>query len=141
MDQENKIRVVVAEDYSGLSAVMHKLIDNTSDLQCCGRFGTGKETLEALKELKPDVVSLDLSMPEMNGFAVLKKIREEWPEVRCIVFSGFGEHEYVRQALEAGAHGYVFKGDFEEFIECLREAAAGRRFLSSRFRDVDNLPA
>ena len=140
-DRDKKtVRVVVAEDYGGLSKILRRVIDEAPDMTCSGCFNNGRELLESLEKLRPDVISLDLSMPEMNGFAVLKQLRKTAPDVRCIVFSGFAEEDYVRGALAAGAEGYVFKEDFGEFTQGITEVAAGCRYLSSRFEGMRDLP-
>ena len=133
------LRVAVAEDYGGLSSVMREVIDRNPQMTCCGCFASGSDLIEKVGELQPDIVSLDLSMPEMNGFEVLKRLRQVVPEIGCLVFSGFAEEEYVRGAFAAGAQGYIFKEDFREFIDGIREVAAGRRFLSSRFAAIEGL--
>ena len=87
----------------------------------------------------PDIVLIDLDMPDLNGLAVIRQIREKWPQVRCIVFSGHADEAYVRSAFEIGAMGYVFKENVDEFIQCIRTVASGDYYLSERFVDNEAL--
>ena len=137
---ESEIRVVVMEDHRRLCDVLKRTITLTPGMVCCGHFHTGQATLDALPELEPDVISIDLSMPDLNGLAVLRQICEEFPDIICTVFSGHADEAYVRQAFDSGARGYVFKEDVGDFIHCIREVASGKYFLSPRFEDSVPLP-
>lgn len=129
------LRVIVMEDHSTLCDVLSRKVSKTPGLICCGHFDTGQATLDAVFDLRPDLVSLDLTMPDVNGLAVLRQIRERCPEIRCIVFSGHADDAYVRHSFEIGAMGYVFKEDIDDFIEAIRVVAAGDYFISARFED------
>lgn len=130
------IKVVVMEDHSKLCDVLRRAISVASGMQCIGHFCSGHETLKAMPELRPDVVSLDLSMPDLNGLGVLRRILDDYPKTRCIVFSGHTDEIYVRQAFESGALAYIYKEDVGAFIESIRMVAAGERYLSPRLQDL-----
>lgn len=131
-----EIKVVVMEDHGPLCEVLVRAIQAAPGMNCCGHFRSGKATLDAMEELRPDVVSIDLSMPDINGLLVLQHINNKWPEMRCIVFSCYADEEYVRRAFIHGALGYVSKDDVGSFIGSIRKVANGERFLSSRFRYI-----
>lgn len=129
------IRVVVMEDHGNLCDALTRSVSSEPGMICCGHFNTGQETIEAIPRLRPDVVSLDLNMPDVNGLTVLRRIREVSPETRCVVLSGHADDAYVRESFDAGAMGYVFKEDIRDLIEAIHTLAAGEYFISDRFRD------
>ena len=93
--------------------------------------------MRTAKETAPDVVLMDLSMPELNGADATRAIIDERPECRMIVLSMYAEREYVRRALKAGATGYVVKRSAaKELVEAIRAVHAGQRYLSPRVADV-----
>src|SRR6185503_154148 len=97
----------------------------------------GRAAVQAAKETTPDVVLMDLSMPELNGADAARAIIDERPECKVIVLSMYAEREYVRRALKAGATGYVVKRSAaKELVEAIRAVHAGQRYLSPRVADV-----
>jgi DNA-binding NarL/FixJ family response regulator len=99
--------------------------------------GDGREAIRVAKETQPDVVLMDLSMPELNGADATRAVLEHDPKCRVIVLSMYAEREYVRRALKAGAMGYVVKRSAaKEVVEAIRAAHIGQRFLSPRVADV-----
>jgi len=102
-----------------------------------GIVGDGRAAVQAAKETTPDVVLMDLSMPELNGADAARAIIDERPECKVIVLSMYAEREYVRRALKAGASGYVVKRSAaKEVVEAIRAVYAGQRYLSPRIADV-----
>jgi DNA-binding NarL/FixJ family response regulator len=97
----------------------------------------GREAVRQARDLQPDVVLMDLSMPELNGADATRAILERDPKCRVIVLSMYSEREYVRRALKAGAAGYVVKRSAaKEVVEAIRAVYAGQRYLSPRVADV-----
>ena len=131
-----EVRVMIVEDHDRLCDVLQRIVSATPGLTCCGSFNSGHETLMAIPELRPDVISIDLTMPDLNGLTVLKRIRVQWPEVRCVVFSGHSDEAYVSESFAAGAMGYIYKEDVNDYIEGLRVVASGEYFLSPRVMDA-----
>lgn len=139
---EPEIRVVIMEDHDRLCDVLNKTVSLEEGLTCIGHYKTAKDTLAALERDCPDVVSLDLTMPDYNGLTVLQQIRKRWPQVHCIVFSGHADIAYVETAIREGARAYVFKEDVADFVQSIRCVAEGGSFISARYRkelDVDEL--
>ncbi|MGZ0656104.1 response regulator [Coraliomargarita sp. W4R53] len=134
-DKFDDIRVIVMEDHGDLCQVLNRSITLAEGMCCVGHFNTAVDTLDAIPSLMPDVILLDLTMPDINGLGVLRRLKENWPEIRAIIFSGHVDDAYVRTAFERGAMGYVFKGDFNELIGAIQIVAGGEYFLSPRFND------
>ncbi|MBV9191788.1 MAG: response regulator transcription factor [Betaproteobacteria bacterium] len=131
------IKILIADDHAIVAEGLKHLVEAQSDLQVLATVGDGREAVRVAKETEPDVVLMDLSMPELNGADAAKAIIDARPECRVIVLSMYAEREYVRRALKAGATGYVVKRSAaKELVEAIRAVHAGQRYLSPRVADV-----
>lgn len=131
------IRVLIADDHGVVAEGLKHLIEAQQDLQVIGIVADGREAVRIARESQPDVVVMDLSMPELNGADATRAILERDPKCRVIVLSMYAEREYVRRALRAGAVGYVVKRSAaKELVEAIRAVYAGQRYLSPRIADV-----
>ncbi len=124
-----KPRVLVVEDHAvvrrGFSALLTQ-----AGFDCVGEAGTGEEALERAAELAPDVVLLDLGLPDISGLEVIRRMSDAAPEALPVVLTMHGEEEYVLQALAAGAGGYVLKlAEPETVVEAIRRALAGDLYI------------
>lgn len=136
------IRVFIVEDHPVYRDTLVEYVDLSPDLELCGVAESGEEAVEKLIDAEPHVLVTDLSLPGMNGFAVLHRIRERSP-LPCLVLSGRGEPESVERALDAGANGYILKGRLSELASAIRAVAEGGRFISAsleRRRGTDSSP-
>jgi DNA-binding NarL/FixJ family response regulator len=133
---KNELRVAVVEDHPQLCDVLKRMIKAEPGLVCCGEFLTGEDTLRRIAEINPDIVTLDLSLPDTSGLGVLEMIKQICPATKCIFFSGYTDEGYVRQALEAGAFGYLYKEDISKLVNCIRQVGAGKICVSERFESV-----
>jgi two-component system, NarL family, response regulator NreC len=131
------IRVLIADDHGVVAEGLKHLIEAQQDLQVIGIVADGREAVRTAREAQPDVVVMDLSMPELNGADATRAILERDPKCRVIVLSMYAEREYVRRALRAGAVGYVVKRSAaKELVDAIRAVHAGQRYLSPRIADV-----
>ncbi len=131
------IRVLIADDHGVVAEGLKHLVEAQKDMQVIALVGDGREAVRVAKEEQPDIVLMDLSMPEMNGADATRAIHERDPKCRVIVLSMYSEREYVRRALKAGAAGYVIKRSAsKELVEAIRAVHAGQRYLSPRVADV-----
>lgn len=131
------IRVLIADDHGVVAEGLKHLVEAQKDMQVIALVGDGREAVRVAKEEQPDIVLMDLSMPEMNGADATSAIHERDPKCRVIVLSMYSEREYVRRALKAGAAGYVIKRSASaELVEAIRAVHAGQRYLSPRVADV-----
>nr|WP_221378739.1 response regulator transcription factor [Actinoplanes polyasparticus] len=127
------IRVVVADDQVLVRGSFRLLIDHTPGLACVGEAGTGREAVEVVRRERPDVVLMDIRMPDMDGIEATREICRGLPavETRVLVLTTFDLREYVLGALRAGAQGFLMKEALpEELIAGIRHVAAGGRLLA-----------
>jgi DNA-binding NarL/FixJ family response regulator len=131
------IRILIADDHGIVAEGLKHLIEAQPDMEVVALVGDGREAVQQAREVQPDVVLMDLSMPELNGADATRAILERDPRCRVIVLSMYSQREYVRRALKAGAAGYVVKRSAaKEVVEAIRAVHAGRRYLSPRVADV-----
>lgn len=131
------IRVLIADDHAVVAEGLRHLIEAERDIEVVACVGDGRAAVQQARELQPDVIIMDLSMPELNGADATRAILERDPRCRVIVLSMYAQREYVRRALKAGAAGYVVKRSAaKEVVEAIRAVHAGQRYLSPRVADV-----
>src|SRR6202163_89606 len=130
MKDTGKIRVLCVDDHPVVRDGMAAIINLQRDMVLAGAAATGGEALERFLELRPDVALIDLQLPDMSGFDLIKKIKDKSPNARIIVLSSYEGDVDIQRALEAGAQGYVVKGLVrEELLESIRTVHAGKRRL------------
>ena len=128
-----KLRVFLADDHPVVRAGLKALIDSERDMEVVGEAKNGREAFDRIALKPPDVVVLDISMPEMTGAQLTEKLRQKHPGLRVLALTVHEESSYLRQILQAGAAGYVLKraaGD--ELIRAIRAVAAGETYIDSR---------
>jgi DNA-binding NarL/FixJ family response regulator len=131
------IRILIADDHGVVAEGLKQLVEAESDMQVVALVGDGREAVQQARDTQPDVVLMDLSMPELNGADATRAILQRDPKCRVIVLSMYAQREYVRRALKAGAAGYVVKRSAaKEVVEAIRAVHAGQRYLSPRVADV-----
>lgn len=119
------LRVVVCDDVAELRALVRAQLEAEGDIAVVGEAGNGIDAVRLIEDEHPDLVLLDLSMPEMDGLEVLARLREAAPEIRVVVFSGFVAGPLGRRAVALGAYDYVEKGAPAEELRRAVRAAAG----------------
>lgn len=125
-----KMRVLLVDDHAMLRSGLRALLRTEPDIFVVGEAGTGEEAIEKVKELRPDIVVMDLSMPGMGGLAAIGRIAELNLGTRVLVLTMHAEEEYLLAVLEAGGHGYVSKTSADEdLVEALRTVARDEVFL------------
>lgn len=133
----DSIRVLIVDDHPVVRKGLSTFLANEPDLNVVGAAQDGEEAIRLVAEDCPDVVLMDLSMPELNGADATRAIIDARPECRVIVLSMYAEREYVRRALKAGATGYVVKRSAaKELVDAIRAVHSGQRYLSPRVADV-----
>ena len=131
------IRILIADDHGVVAEGLKQLVEAEADMQAVALVGDGREAVQQARDTQPDVVLMDLSMPELNGADATRAILQRDPKCRVIVLSMYAQREYVRRALKAGAAGYVVKRSAaKEVVEAIRAVHAGQRYLSPRVADV-----
>jgi two-component system NarL family response regulator len=130
MSERAPIDVLIADDHPVFRRGLAALVASDPGLRVAGEASTGAEAIEAFRRLRPAVTLLDLKMPGVGGLDALRSIAGESPAARVIVLSSFDGDADIRNALEAGARGYVLKdAPGEEILRAIHAVHAGRRFL------------
>jgi two-component system response regulator NreC len=131
----NKIRVLIADDHVIVREGLRQLLNGQTDMEVAGEAEDGRQALEKVKSLHPDVILLDIAMPHLSGLEVISLIREAAPETQVVVLSMHSKETYVQQALSSGALGYVLKASpSTDILEAIRMAHRNEYFLSSRLK-------
>jgi NarL family two-component system response regulator LiaR len=131
MSEANPIRVMIVDDHGMVRRGLGTILNVRADLELVGEAGSGAEALELCQRSQPDVILMDLVMPEMGGAEATRLIREQCRDVQVIALTSFQEKELVREALQAGAIGYLLKNvSAEDLAAAIREAHAGRSTLA-----------
>jgi DNA-binding NarL/FixJ family response regulator len=124
--------VLLAEDHESVREGLRVLLSSKQDIDIVADAPNGRIALERVLALKPDVVVVDLSMPEMNGLSATRTIKQAMPEVSVIALTRHSDDAYVQDLLSAGASGYVLKqSPIGELLKAIRAAARGERYLDS----------
>lgn len=120
------IRVLVVEDQPKILKAQIKLLETFDEIEIVGEALSGESALEKIEECKPEVLLLDLGLPQMSGIDVTKKVKATHPEIEILIFTIFDEEEKVTEAIAAGAAGYLLKGTpVEKIVEGIKDVKAG----------------
>jgi DNA-binding NarL/FixJ family response regulator len=125
------IRVLLVDDHAVVRSGLRLLLEATEDIEPVGEAGNAREAVFQARALKPEVILLDLVMPEQTGLDVLPQLKHENPDAQVLVLSMQDEPHYVREAFAAGASGYVLKEAADnEVVAAIREVASGGRYVN-----------
>lgn len=131
MSESNPIRVMIVDDHDMVRRGLATFLRVKADLELVGEASNGQEALQVCEQARPDVILMDLVMPEMDGPTATRAIRERCPQVQVIALTSFQEKELVQAALQAGAISYLLKNvSVDELAEAIRAAHAGRSTLA-----------
>ena len=131
------MRIVIADDEGILRQGLSALIREQPDMEVVGEAQDGWQAVALAKELKPDAVVMDISMPNLNGVDATRQILAENPNIKVVALSMHPDRHYVTEILKAGALAYVLKCYFvDELIKALHAAVAGEHYLSPQITDV-----
>jgi two-component system, NarL family, response regulator NreC len=126
----NKVRVLIADDHSVVRLGVRTLLEGEPDMVVIGQAGNGVEAVATAQELRPDVVVMDISMPEMDGLEATRRIRTLCPATHVLILTVHAQERYLFPVLKAGASGYVLKSTVDtELVNAIRTVAHGGAFL------------
>lgn len=126
-----RIKVLIVDDHTLVRDGIRALLSLAADIEVVGEAANGKEALLKVKQLEPDVVLMDLSMPTMNGLQAIRRIRREHSQCRILALTQYDDSEYVIPVIEAGARGFVTKmAAFSELATAIQAVYNGKSYLS-----------
>jgi len=131
MSESKRIRVMIVDDHDMVRRGLATFLRVKADLELVGEARNGQQALQVCEKAQPDVILMDLVMPEMDGMTATRAILERWPQIQVIALTSFQEKELVQEALQAGAISYLLKNvSVDELAEAIRAAYAGRPTLA-----------
>jgi DNA-binding NarL/FixJ family response regulator len=131
-----KLTIVLADDHHVVRQGLRTLLEGALDCTVVGEAADGWMAVDLVKRLQPAVLVVDMVLPKLHGLEVIRHVRQAAPETRIVVLSMHADESYVREALRAGATGYILKESHaDEFVQAVQHAATGRRYLSAPLND------
>lgn len=131
------MKILIADDHGVMREGLKVLIDNQPGMEVVGQAENGQEAIQLAEQLSPDVILMDIAMPDMNGVEAARFILKANPEIRIIALSVHSDKNFVTEMLKAGASGYVLKSClFDEVLRAIQTVGAGGHYLSPRITDV-----
>lgn len=125
------VRILLADDHEIVRHGLCRLLETQPDWKICGEAGNGREAVEKTRQLKPDVVILDHSMPELSGAEAARQILKAFPQTEIVILTMHDSEQLLREVLEAGVHGYVLKSDAMcDLVAAVHALVEHKRFLS-----------
>ena len=129
-DAAPPVSLLIADDHPLILAGLASLIASLPGLHLLGQAGTGRAAVELYRQLRPDVVLMDLNMPEMHGVEAIERICAEDAQAKIVILTTYQDEDNVHRALRAGARGYLLKDSgFLQLTQCIGQVAAGRHYL------------
>jgi DNA-binding NarL/FixJ family response regulator len=136
------IRILLADDHNVVRKGLRGTLEEYDDWKVCGEASNGREAVRLALELKPDIVVLDLTMPELNGIEATRQIKKSLPQAEILIFTMHETEEMILGAFEAGARGFVLKSDDElELVEAIKMISRHKTFFTTATSEalLDNL--
>ena len=131
------IKVFLADDHSVVREGLKLLLETEPDIKVVGDAANGRDAVSKIAKLRPDVVIMDISMPELNGIEATRRIVEVCPYAKVVILSMYSTAEHIFQAFHAGTYGYILKESAgSEVVKGVRSVNAGRRYLSEKISDI-----
>ncbi|MFC5558629.1 response regulator [Ureibacillus thermophilus] len=143
------IRVLIADDHHVVRRGLQFFLKTQKDIEVVGEAKNGMEAVQLVEQLLPDIVLMDLVMPEMDGIEATKKIKAQWPKVQVLMLTSFSDKDHVLPAIEAGAAGYQLKDiEPDDLVNSIRQVMRGESImhpaattkLEETLKEEENLP-
>ena len=134
---EKKIKLLLVDDHIMIRLGLSSLLKTRPELEIVGDAGDGETALRLALKLRPDVIVMDLMMPELDGIETTRRLLAEWPEAKVLILTTFGTSDGISQALDAGAKGAILKNaDLTELAAAIQSVAAGETSISDEIRQI-----
>ena len=134
---KSRIRILIADDHPLVLDGIASCLEDFDHIEVIGKAKTGREALEKSEELRPDIVLLDINMPEVNGLDATALFRERFPDIKLLILSMHDNHEYISSAIRNGARGYVLKDvPSEEIVTAIEAVHMGGTYFSSGVSEI-----
>jgi len=131
------IRIVLVDDHALVRQGFRRILEDDPDIEVIGEAGNGLEAIGLVRKVDPDVIVMDMSMPEMNGLHASIELLKQRPGSRILILSMYSDEQYVKNALDAGVKGYILKNAIEtDLTRAVRAVAAGEQYLSPELSSV-----
>ena len=131
------IRILLADDHAMVRQGFRLILNSQPDMEIVGEAGNGREAVEMAEKLQPDIIVMDVAMPELNGIEATRKITAGIPRTRILALSMHKDSVYVREILRAGARGYLLKDSIDsDLLSAVRAVAKGEGYLSPAVSDA-----
>lgn len=132
MTSHKNVRIVLADDHLVVRQGLQAILETEDDFEIVGQASNGLEACALYESLQPDILVLDLRMPEMNGFEVVRSLNQRKPKPHILVMTTYDSDEDIWRCIKAGAQGYLLKdASYEQIFEAIRTVAAGERFTTA----------
>ena len=129
-EEQRQIRVLIADDHPVVREGFSAIVDVEEDIEVVGQAADGREAVRLAQELRPDVVLMDLVMPNLDGVAAIEQIRAELPQTHVLILTTYADDEHILAGIQAGARGYLLKDALpDELVQAIRVVAEGGSLL------------
>jgi two-component system response regulator NreC len=133
----HRLRILVADDHEAMRTGVRALIEQEPGWQVCGTATNGQEAVEAARKLKPDVVVLDMTMPELDGLSALREIKHKVPNTEVVIFSAYHSEEVIEELFDSGAKSYIQKSDASRhLVAAIKSLAEHKPFFTSEISQI-----
>jgi DNA-binding NarL/FixJ family response regulator len=133
----NAIKILVVDDHTIVRQGLARLLEEQADIRVVGESTNGRKAVDLAKELKPDVVIMDIAMPRMNGIEAVKRIRKHLPKTKILILSMYSHEHYIHELLESGVSGYLLKDSSgRDIIHAVHAAMKDETYLSPSISKV-----
>jgi len=131
------IEIIIADDHQLFREGLVNLLSQASEIEIVAQAEDGKDALRKAREFNPDIILMDIGMPEMNGVRATEILHKELPEIKVIALSMQSDKQYIKGMLEAGAYGYLFKNcTYDQLTEAIITVSTGKKYLSDKITEV-----